>query len=95
MPMRKLATKLAAAAVMLACGVAAAEAAEQSQGSAANANCQNTGSFDRWLSGFRQEAASNGISHATIAAALEVPFMELVYQKSGFLGSSALTAKVP
>src|SRR5215468_1140542 len=70
-PMRKMATKLAAIFLMLGCAIAAAEAAEQSQGSAANANCQNTGSFDRWLSGFRQEAASNGISHATIAAALD------------------------
>src|SRR5689334_17431777 len=69
--MRKLATKLVAASVILACGVAAVEAAEQSQASAVNANCQNTGSFDRWLAGFRQEAAANGISRATIAAALD------------------------
>jgi len=69
--MRKLATKLAAAVVMLASAVAAAEAAEPSQASSANANCQNTGSFDRWLAGFRQEAAANGISQATIAAALD------------------------
>jgi lytic murein transglycosylase len=70
-PMRKMATKLAAIALMLGSAIATAEAAEQSQGSAANANCQNTGSFERWLAGFRQEAAANGISHATIAAALD------------------------
>ena len=40
-------------------------------GAAANANCQNTGSFDRWLAGFRQEAAASGISRATISAALD------------------------
>ena len=69
--MRTSATKLAAIMVMFACGTAGAEAAEQGQASSANANCQNTGSFDRWLAGFRQEAASNGISRATIAAALD------------------------
>jgi lytic murein transglycosylase len=36
-----------------------------------NANCQNTGSFERWLAAFRQEAAANGISRATISAALD------------------------
>ncbi|HSR81648.1 MAG TPA: lytic murein transglycosylase, partial [Hyphomicrobiaceae bacterium] len=69
--MRKLATKLAAAVVIVAGWVAATEAAEPSQAASANANCQNTGSFDRWLAGFRQEATANGISHATIAAALD------------------------
>ena len=34
------------------------------------ATCQNTGSFDRWLEAFRQEAAAKGVSKATIASAL-------------------------
>ncbi|HZT47806.1 MAG TPA: lytic murein transglycosylase [Hyphomicrobiaceae bacterium] len=36
-----------------------------------NNNCQNTGSFERWLAGFRQEAVAAGISRATIQAALD------------------------
>jgi lytic murein transglycosylase len=36
-----------------------------------NPNCQNTGSFERWLMAFKQEAASTGISRASIAAALD------------------------
>jgi lytic murein transglycosylase len=31
----------------------------------------NTGSFERWLDGFKQEAAAQGISRATISAALD------------------------
>lgn len=38
---------------------------------AAPSNCQNNGAFDRWLDGFRREAASKGISQATIADALD------------------------
>jgi lytic murein transglycosylase len=34
-------------------------------------NCQNNGTFDRWLNSFRQEALAKGISQATITAALE------------------------
>jgi lytic murein transglycosylase len=69
--MRKTTAKLAAMAVMLACAGGAPAAAEPTQGAAANANCQNTGSFERWLAAFRQEAASSGISRATISAALD------------------------
>jgi lytic murein transglycosylase len=36
-----------------------------------NNNCQNTGTFERWLAGFRQEAVTAGISRSTIAAALD------------------------
>ena len=36
----------------------------------AAANCQNTGTFERWLEGFKREAASQGIRAATIQAAL-------------------------
>src|ERR1700694_1898590 len=38
----------------------------------AAAPCRNNpGSFERWLDGFKQEAASQGISRATISAALD------------------------
>ncbi|MEX1082956.1 MAG: lytic murein transglycosylase, partial [Xanthobacteraceae bacterium] len=33
--------------------------------------CQNTGSFERWLEGFKQEALASGISRATVAATLD------------------------
>ena len=36
----------------------------------AAARCRNTGSFERWLDGFKQEAAASGISNAAVAAAL-------------------------
>jgi lytic murein transglycosylase len=39
--------------------------------SAGDRNCRNTGSFERWLAGFRQEAAASGISRVTIASALD------------------------
>lgn len=35
------------------------------------ANCQNTGSFDRWLSEFRKEALASGISRQTVARVLD------------------------
>lgn len=35
-----------------------------------NNGCTNTGSFERWLDGFRKDAAANGISSRTIEAAL-------------------------
>ncbi len=34
-----------------------------------NANCRNTGSFERWLADFKREAAAQGISASAIAAA--------------------------
>jgi lytic murein transglycosylase len=37
----------------------------------ANLNCRNTGDFGVWLDGFRKEALSQGISRATVAAALD------------------------
>jgi lytic murein transglycosylase len=37
--------------------------------SAQNANCRNTGSFERWLADFKKEAAAQGISAAAINAA--------------------------
>jgi lytic murein transglycosylase len=68
--MRKMATKLTAVVLMGVSSIATGAATAQGQG-AGNPNCQNTGSFERWLLGFRQEAAANGISRATIAAALD------------------------
>jgi lytic murein transglycosylase len=37
----------------------------------AAARCRNTGSFERWMEGFKQEAAAQGISRRTISAALD------------------------
>ena len=37
----------------------------------AAARCRNTGSFERWLDAFKQEAASQGISRQAISAALD------------------------
>jgi membrane-bound lytic murein transglycosylase B len=34
----------------------------------AAARCRNTGSFERWLDGFKREAAAQGISRQAIAA---------------------------
>jgi len=52
------------AAMLLACTLlpGAAEAA---------ARCRNTGSFERWLAEFKQEAAAQGISRQVIAATLD------------------------
>lgn len=42
---------------------------------AAPSSCKNTGSYSRWLEGFKKEAAANGVSRSTIRAALsDVPF---------------------
>jgi lytic murein transglycosylase len=48
---------------------AALLAAADITASAQNANCRNTGSFDRWLADFKKEAAAQGISASAIAAA--------------------------
>ncbi len=37
----------------------------------AAARCRNTGSFERWLEGFKQEAAAQGVSRQAISAALD------------------------
>ena len=37
----------------------------------AAARCRNTGSFERWLEGFKQEAAAQGVSRQAIATALD------------------------
>jgi lytic murein transglycosylase len=60
--MRVLRIGGAFAAVMLAAALGTAAAAPT--------NCQTSGSFERWLEGVKQEALSNGISRATLAAAL-------------------------
>ena len=47
-------------------------AGEQNKAAVPNdPNCRNSGSFDAWLAQFRQEARGNGVSSATIAAALD------------------------
>jgi lytic murein transglycosylase len=60
-------------AIVAACAIAAGYAhADPTRAPPANdRNCRNTGSFERWLAGFRQEAAASGISRATIASALD------------------------
>jgi len=68
--MRSSAAKLAATALLLACAGTASALAEPVP-APNNANCQNTGSFERWLAAFRQEAAAQGISRATLSAALD------------------------
>src|SRR6266853_4097661 len=55
----------AAIAVLIAGLLAAAPAPAWAQ----NANCRNTGSFERWLADFKKEAAAQGISATAIAAA--------------------------
>jgi lytic murein transglycosylase len=37
----------------------------------ANMNCRNTGDFGVWLDGFRKEAIAQGVTRATVAAALD------------------------
>jgi lytic murein transglycosylase len=69
--MRKTTAKLAGLAVLLACVAGAPAMAQHTPVAAANANCQNTGSFERWLADFRKEAAASGVSRATISAALD------------------------
>lgn len=56
--------------VALAASLLVSGEALTSQASAA-ARCRNTGSFDAWLAGFKQEAAREGISQRAISAALD------------------------
>jgi len=51
-------------------GAALAAAAMHSDGASSAPSCQTTGSFERWLDGFRQEAAAQGVSRVTVASAL-------------------------
>ena len=69
--MPKTTAKFVALAMMLACAGAAPASADPTKFPPPNNNCQNTGSFERWLAAFRQEAAASGISRATISAALD------------------------
>ena len=78
MPLSKaslaLALGLIGQAVVAQAFVAQAQAQPQAKpaaAAAANANCRNTGSFDVWLDGFRKEAIAQGISQATVSAALD------------------------
>jgi lytic murein transglycosylase len=58
-----------ATATLVAAALACTAMQPSSSASAAPV-CQTTGSFERWLDGFRQEAAAQGISRATIISAL-------------------------
>ena len=54
---------------------------------AQDANCRNTGSFDRWLADFKKEAAAQGISAAAINAAS--PYLVLDRASSASTAASA------
>ena len=58
-------TSLSLAGATIAAVMAAAPTAALAQ----NANCRNTGSFDRWLADFKKEALAQGISPSAINAA--------------------------
>ena len=60
--MRKTALKWVAVALVTVLGAALA-------GPALAASCQNTGNFESWLTQFKKDAAAQGISQKTIAAA--------------------------
>src|SRR5262249_57883792 len=68
--MMRKATVRFASVLALAC-LATVSAWAQPSPVGANANCQNSGSFERWLADFRAEAQADGITRATIAAALD------------------------
>src|SRR5262249_8987545 len=59
----------------LAWCVAAALLALAPNAARAQANCTNTGNFERWLADFRREALAKGISQSELAAA--APYMVL------------------
>src|SRR3954449_10110727 len=49
--------------------------------------CQNTGSFEAWLAGFKKEAESQGISRQAVAAALDgVTFDPAIIRRDGGQG---------
>jgi lytic murein transglycosylase len=67
---RGLAATTLAALVSFSADVAEAAAPEKVY-KANPRNCTNTGSFDRWLDGFRREAERDGISRRVLAATLD------------------------
>jgi len=70
--MRKLTRVLGAPALVVAlgAGLMATPLVTATPAEAAKTNCRNTGSFERWLSGFRRQAIEAGISRSTVRAAL-------------------------
>jgi lytic murein transglycosylase len=56
------------AAILLCLAPAVAHAASKPGFTPAPANCRNTGDFGAWLDAFKREAASKGVSRATLAA---------------------------
>ena len=69
--MRRSTASSAILALALAFAAALPARADPSKYPPPRNNCKNTGSFERWLADFRQEAAAKGISRATIAGALD------------------------
>jgi lytic murein transglycosylase len=57
--------------ILAATGAAMLAATMFSGAADAAPRCRNTGSFESWLAGFKQEAAAQGISRQAIAAALD------------------------
>ncbi len=83
------------AALALAQAAAPDARAQLPAPASAPANCRNTGSFDVWLEGFRKEAIAQGISRATVAAALDGttldPSVIARDRKQGFFAQGFLT----
>jgi lytic murein transglycosylase len=58
-----------ASSILAGATIAALLAGAPTAALAQNANCRNTGSFERWLADFKKEALAQGISQAAISAA--------------------------
>ena len=70
--LRALASGLAATVVLIATAHGPhATATAETPPPAKPSNCQNTGSFENWLRGFRQEAAAQGVTQGTLSAVLD------------------------
>ena len=70
--LRALASGLAATVVLIAAAHGPhATATAETPPPAKPSNCQNTGSFENWLRGFRQEAAAQGVTQGTLSAVLD------------------------
>ncbi len=69
---RTLALGFAATAVLAAAGLSAPDDARaQAKAQGTPPTCQNTGRFETWLDGFRREAATQGVTQATLSAVLD------------------------
>ena len=93
MPLTRALSAFALSAVVLTAATPAS--AQPSQYPPPNPpNCRNTGNFEVWLDGFRKEAVAQGISRATVAAALDGitldPGVIARDRKQGFFAQSFL-----